>query len=94
MFVFALLLLLLQVGFMIAAATSAVHAFSCVSSAASHYALLLLLLLLLQVGFMIALFMTAAVTSAVRSTELMADPEQVNVVGDAVANADRCAFEL
>uniref|UniRef100_A0A383V7Z6 Uncharacterized protein n=1 Tax=Tetradesmus obliquus TaxID=3088 RepID=A0A383V7Z6_TETOB len=42
-----------------------------------------------EVGFMIALFMTAAVTSAVRSTELMADPEQVNVVGDAVANADR-----
>jgi hypothetical protein len=42
-----------------------------------------------EVGFMVALFMTAAVTSAVRSTELMADPEQVQVVGDAVANADR-----
>lgn len=42
-----------------------------------------------EVGFVLALFMTALVSGAVKSTELMADPEQVLAVGDAVANADR-----
>lgn len=42
-----------------------------------------------EVGFTLALFMTAVVAGAVRSTELMTDPEQVEVIGEAVANADR-----
>eukprot|EP00878_Enallax_costatus_P006032 GHUV01006328.1.p1 GENE.GHUV01006328.1~~GHUV01006328.1.p1 ORF type:complete len:263 (+),score=62.53 GHUV01006328.1:198-986(+) len=42
-----------------------------------------------EVGFGLALLLTAFVTSAVRSTELMTDPQQVDVVSEAVANADR-----
>jgi len=42
-----------------------------------------------EVGFGLALLMTGIVSSAARSTELGADLEQVQVVGDAVANADR-----
>eukprot|EP00882_Tetradesmus_deserticola_P033084 GHRQ01037758.1.p1 GENE.GHRQ01037758.1~~GHRQ01037758.1.p1 ORF type:complete len:214 (+),score=81.33 GHRQ01037758.1:577-1218(+) len=42
-----------------------------------------------DVGFSLALVLTAAVSAAVRSTELMAEPQQVQVVRDAVANADR-----
>lgn len=42
-----------------------------------------------EVGFGIALLMTAVVTAGVRSTELMADPQQVDIVSEAVANADR-----
>lgn len=42
-----------------------------------------------EVGCGLALLMTAFVTSAARSTELMTDPQQVEVVNEAVANADR-----
>lgn len=44
-----------------------------------------------EFGFMLALFMTGLVTAAVRSSDYMTDPEQVQVVSDAVSNADRCA---
>lgn len=42
-----------------------------------------------EVGFLLALVMTGVVTAAVRSSDFMTDPAQVQVVSDAVANADR-----
>lgn len=42
-----------------------------------------------ELGFLLALVTTGLVTAAVRSTDYMADPEQLQVVQDAVANADR-----
>jgi hypothetical protein len=45
-------------------------------------------------GFCLALGMTGLVTAAVRSTDFVSDPEQVRVVSDAVANADRWVWVL
>jgi urease accessory protein UreF len=42
-----------------------------------------------EFGFLLALVMTGVVTAAVRSSDYMIDPAQVQVVSDAVANADR-----
>lgn len=44
-----------------------------------------------SLGVALALVLTGAATAAWRSTEVMADQQQVSVVSDAVANADRCA---